>query len=185
MSFAARVRKQLNYPKMMSCAASLAYHGLLGQAEENTCLVLKNVDLTSVPSEHLAALATWVTSTCRVSIQKVKGIGLTSLLNSLRCGHLLITFQSLYREETLGLVQALESSVEGVQLESVTLDMETMVTYSGQGRCREVRLFRGYNEDYEMWRVNLKEPLKCWAMSRDWAVTAEKQHHLVIKREIK
>ena len=80
------MRKQLNYPKMMSCAASLAYHGLLGQPGrfETYSLTFEEVDLTSVPPDHWAALASWVRWSS-VSIIQVSGIGLTSFLSKVKC----------------------------------------------------------------------------------------------------
>ena len=109
---------------LTSCAASLAYHGLLGQAEKIRCLNISNIDLTSIPTEHLAALASWVPSSCDVSIYKTSGIGLASFLNSLKCHDLLwIRGVILGREETEALVQAMESSVKNVGLGSVTLHM--------------------------------------------------------------
>merc|ERR1740128_1520981 len=82
-SFSARVIYDLNWfnvnsvsPSLLPCAASMAYHGLLGQAEEAYNLGLVNVDLTSVPAEHLAALASWLTSKCHTFISGISGIGL-------------------------------------------------------------------------------------------------------------
>jgi len=194
--FAARLREELDilYPldslSLLTCAASLAYHGLLGQAdaEKDTRIGLVNVDLTSVPTEHLATLASWVNFSCDVSIYKVSGDGLTSFLNNLKCESLRISNQSLSREETQALVLAMESGVEVVTLRSVTLDMETLVTYNGQGRCGEMRLECDYNEDPEMRRVN--QGLQIWARrSRNWKVTVIEDtmllincSHLVIKR---
>jgi len=195
-SFAAGVRERLSLislligmdysdsPSLPTCAASLAYHELLGHAEEITCLGLANVDLTSVPTEHLTALASWVTFKCRVSIHKVSGIGLTSFLNNLKCESLLIDNQSLGREETQALVQAMESGVEMVELSMVTFEMETLVTYSGRGRCWNVRLYGDNDEDPEMWRVNIKEPYKIWAMSQDWEVIDDRGYQLVMKNEL-
>jgi len=149
--FAVRVREWLHALDSLSltiCAASLAYHGLLGQAEKITCLCISNIDLTSVPNEHLAALASWMTSSCDVSINKTStsGIGLTSFLNSLKCHDLWIHGDShgmiLGREETDALVQAMESSVKMVGLDSVTMDMKTLFMYNGEGRCCEVVLTR-------------------------------------------
>ena len=154
---------------MTACAASLAYHGLLGSAEETKYLELGDLDLTNIPSEHLAALASWVTSSCEVSIYNVTGIDMVSFLDSLQCQKLRIDYQNLWREETQALVQAMESRVEEVDLGSVTFDVETLVTYSGDGRCREVWLFVGDDEggkNLKLW--NLKERLKNWAMSKDW-----------------
>ena len=72
----------------------------------------------------------------------------------------------------------MESGVEIVNLVMVTCDMETLVTYSGRGRCGKVIL------DWypKLLRVNLKEPLKIWAMNRDWAVIVDNRSELVIKR---
>ena len=63
-SLAERARKGLeeeygksNLPEI-TCAASLAHHGLLGSVEE---MSLCDVDLTSVPAEHLASLFSSVT----------------------------------------------------------------------------------------------------------------------------
>ena len=63
-----RVRKGLMYyPRSLpeiTCAASLAQLGLLGSVRE---MLLLNVDLTSVPAENLASLASSVT-------QEVQGV---------------------------------------------------------------------------------------------------------------
>ena len=172
------------------CAASLAYHGLLGQAEKITCLCISNIDLTSVPNEHLAALASWMTSSCDVSINKTSltsGIGLTSFLNSLKCHDLWIHGDShgmiLGREETDALVQAMESSVKMVGLDSVTMDMKTLFMYNGEGRCCEVVLTRR-DDDPGVWRGNLKEPLKNWALIRDWAVIMDTSSMFQIKHKM-
>ena len=90
---------------LTSCAASLAYHGLLGQAEENTCLALKNVDLTSVPDEHLASLLSRVAT--NVYIHNISDCGLVTTLNFVKCKGLTLS-QSLGSEETRALVQAME-----------------------------------------------------------------------------
>ena len=172
---------RLNSASLTSCAASLAYHGLLGQAEEMLIVDLWNHDLTSVPTEHLAALASWMTL-CDVSINNVSGIDMKSFLNSLKCQDFGIFRHTLGREETEALVQAMESRVERVHLlELLTLEMETLVTYSGLGRCWEVNL-DCCDDDPEVWRVNLKEPLKNWALSRDWAVTTDNNFLLIIRR---
>ena len=100
-------------------AALLAYHGLLGSVGE---IHLQDVYLTSVPSEHLAALASCVTGD--VHIKNVKGCGLVSILNNLRCEHLIIRSQSLSSDDTDALIRATEteSRVKHVDLECLTLD---------------------------------------------------------------
>ena len=109
----------------MKCAASLAHHGLLGSVRD---LDLILVDLSPVPAQHLASLASCVTR--RLNIEKVSGCDLVSLLSSLKCGNLTIYDQSLGREETQALVQAMESRVEKVELgNEVTLDIDTLIEY--------------------------------------------------------
>ena len=186
--FAARVIKELdilsplNSLSVTACAASLAYHGLLGSAEESEYLVLEYVDLTNIPSEHLAALASWMPSLCDVSLNNVSGIDMESFLHSLKCQDFGIYKQTLGREETEALVQAMESRVERVQLQDlVTLEMETLVTYSGLGRWWGVTV-GCCDDDTELWRVNIKEPLKNWALSRDWTVTTDYNSLLTIRR---
>ena len=72
-------------------------------------------------------------------ISNVSGCDLVSLLTSLKCQELIIHRQTLGREETQALVRAMESDVERVRLNvEVTLDIEALTEYSGQGVCRRV-----------------------------------------------
>ena len=62
-------------------------------------------------------------------------------MTSLKCIDLTIISQSLGREETQALVQAMESGVEDLNLgKEVTVDIEALIQYSGQGVCSSVRL---------------------------------------------
>ena len=102
------------YPCRLSeitCAASLAHHRLLGSVN---VMRLHDVDLTSVPAEHLASLASCVTM--RVAIRNVSGCGLVTILDSVNCAQLVITDQSLGCEETQALLWAMESGVKKVVL---------------------------------------------------------------------
>ena len=176
MSLAKRVKKWLedeygsgcgSLPSTIPCAASLAHHGLLGSVEE---MRLPNVDLTSVPAEHLASLASSLT--WRVFIRNVSGCDLVTILDSVKSEVLDIRYQSLGREETQALVQAMESRVERLVLNSEsTLDLRFLSEYNGQGKCKEVRCF-----SYTMGRY--REQLRAWAMSRNWAVTRDKPSYL-------
>ena len=96
-------------------AALLAHHGLLGSVGE---IHLQDVYLNSVPSEHLAALASCVTGD--VHIKNVRGCGLVSILNNLRCEHLIIRSQSLSSDETDALIRATETEkrVKNLDLKS-------------------------------------------------------------------
>ena len=158
------LRELKNDDRELMCAASLAHHGLLKSLEE---LCLMDVDLSAVPAQHLASLASCVTS---LYIQNVSGCDLVSILTSLKCQELTITSQSLGREETQALVQAMESGVKKVTLsDGVTLDMEALAEYSGQGVCRQVELVRGDAA------ARYREELRKWARSKNWKVDVDRE----------
>jgi len=130
LSLVSLVKERLHRPGLteaeLKCAASLAQHGLLGSVD---VLVLYDVDLSPVPAEQLTALVSSVTRD--LCIGEVSGCDLTSLFSSLKCRGLSINSQSLDldREETLALVQAMESGVKEVLLsDGVELDMETLTS---------------------------------------------------------
>ena len=153
----------------LMCGASLAHHSLLGSLYS---LDLRNADLSPVPAQHLASLASCVTS--ELFINNVSGCDLVSLLSSLKCENMTITSQSLGREETQALVRAMESSVEWVTLyQWVTLDMETLAEYSGQGVCWVVDLH--YNT-----AARYRGELVTWARSRNWGVDADKDWQCIV-----
>ena len=83
-------------------AARLAYDGLLGSLS-GLSLTFFWVDLSSVPAAHLASLVSSVTST--VFIHRVDG-DLINILDNVKSKRMLISGQSLNKEETRALVQA-------------------------------------------------------------------------------
>ena len=115
---AQRVKRMLCYGSNLSvvipCAASLAQHGLLGSVKKG--MTLLDVDLTSVPYEHLAFLASSVGQNGHVHIQNVSGCGLVTILDSLKSRSLVIYRQSLGSEETQALVRAMESGCNDVNI---------------------------------------------------------------------
>ena len=142
------------------CGASLAHHGLLGSLE---IFELRGVDLSPFPAQHLASLTSCVTS--KLHIENIRGCDLVSILTSLKCKQLGIWRQSLGREETQALVQAMESGVEEVFLITrMTLDIEALAEYgySGQGKCRCVGIF-GVDDTKDRDR----EELRKWASSKN------------------
>ena len=107
-----------NSLSVITCAYSLAHHGLLSSMKD---MVLRDVDLTSVPAEHLASLASCVTRI--VYIENVSGCDLVTILDSVKSKELHISSQSL-------------DSVEYVWLYGdVTLDIRVLMEYSGQEKC--------------------------------------------------
>ena len=148
---------------LVKCGASLVSHGLLGSLN---MLRLYN-DLSQVPAQHLASLAACVTEW--LHIKNISGCDLVSALTSLRCHKVYIRSQSLDREETWALVQAMESGVERVLWGGVTLDIQAFIEYSGQGVCRNVEL-----QDDTMDRC--KDELVTWAGSRKWRIHVDEDY---------
>ena len=150
--------------RVLTCAASLAYYGLLGSVKN---MILNNVDLSQVPAQHMASLTSCVTGCLHFG--NLHNCDLVGLFKSLspKCTRLYIKNQSLGREETQALVQAMESRVELVMLwgES-SLDIEALAKYSGQGVCREVRL-----EDEAA--TGYREEMRTWTRSTNWRVAKQ------------
>ena len=144
----------------LMCGASLAHHGLLGSVKE---VVLLDVDLTSVPTEHLASLVSSVAE--YVSIKNILGGDLITILDSVKSKEVLsITRQSLGSDETRALVCAMESRVELVMLNhELTLDIKALMEYSGQGNCGGVWCYSDTAARY-------REQLRTWATGRNWEV---------------
>jgi len=146
-------------PSIITRAASLAHHGLLGSV---TVLHLCDDYPTSLPTEQLDSLVSSVTEW--VDIENVSGCDLVTILDSVKSKELDISRQSLGSEETQALVRAMESRVEEVELYEVTLDIRDLMKYNGQGKCREVRCYSDTADRY-------REQLRIWAKSRNWEVT--------------
>ena len=143
------------------CAASLTHYGLLNGM---VTMGMENVDLSSVPDEHLVSLTASVSRA--LFIENVSGCDLLSILTSLKCDQVIITNQSLGREETRALVQLME--MDGIwrglgilNLDEVTLDIEALVEYSGKGPCSQIRLNKATLNRYS-------EELRTWAKSKNW-----------------
>ena len=192
-SLARRVKRMARVPEI-TCAASLAYHGLLGSVEE---LRLGDWNLTSVPADHLTSLVSSVTGTVIIHrlgepIMKWKvcemggplvinkrmmtiSCDLVTILGNVKSEELLISKQILGSEETRALVQAMESRVERVFLNvNVDLDIMDLIEYSGQGKCWRVE----WNMDNAA--LYMKE-LSTWATSRNWKVTLD-YHSIIVEK---
>ena len=142
-------------------------------------MYLWDVDLASVPAEHLASLAACVTK--RVAIWNGSNTDLTSILDSSKGGVLDISNQSLSTEDTQAVVRAM-ANVEYVVLGlrgEVTLDISTLVTYDGRGKCKTVG-FRHLNR-----ALKYREEVQRWAQRISWTVTSDDNDNdiIIIKRE--
>ena len=152
------------YPRslpVITCAASLAHHGLLGSVKE---MRLRHVYLTSVPAKHLASLASSVTE--RVDIENVHHWNsLKTVLDNVKSKILWIRYQNLSCVwECEALVRAMESRVERVRLsEGVSLEIRDLIKYSGRGKCRRVECYINTAP-----RSSDQQELSIWAMSKNW-----------------
>ena len=139
-------------------AASLAHSELLVSIEAMT---LNKVDLGPVPTKHLAALASCVTT--EVTVWGAKNFNIISILDNIECEIFGIWCQTLSSEETRALVRAMETRVERVVLwNSIFLDITELTQYSGQGKCRELE-----NIDPNFGMRNERE-LKSWVKRMNW-----------------
>ena len=152
---------------MIKTAANLAHHGMLGSMN---WMNLYDVDLASVPAEHLASLASCVT--IGVGIYNVSNCDLISILDSVKCEQLNFDKQTLGSEETQALLRAMESNVKKVVLgisgitgirEEVILDITVVTQYSGKGKCWGVD-FHGYTAR------RYKEEVKTWVKRINWTL---------------
>ena len=147
----------------VTCAASLAHKGMLGTVKH---LRLDDINLLSVPAQHLASLVSSVTLT--LDVAEVRG-DLVTILDNVRSEELYIVKQSLGTEETEALVRAMETRVEAVELGDLTLEMETLTKYSGHGKCNKV-MSDGESDFYDFLGAKYREELRSWATSKGWYV---------------
>ena len=139
----------------LTLVASMAEHGLLGFLDS---MVLKDLDLSTIPTDQLAPLFSSVTR--RVDFWNISGRG--PFMDILKCDVVGVFGQSLGTEETRALVRAMETRVRMVTLGGcVTLDTEALLQYSGQGRCG--KLAWSYQTEAE-------KELRSWAFRRKWTV---------------
>ena len=140
-SLAARVKDNLTTPdtlpnlELIRCAANLAHRGLLDDVNSLLLCDKWNVgDLSTVPTKHLASLASRVKGI--VHIDEVTGCDLVTIFDSLNCQELSITSQRLGREETKALWRAMKTSrVQKVSLYDVDeLDVEALPEFPELGR---------------------------------------------------
>ena len=145
-------------------AACLHHHGILiGSVDFMKLDEDVDVDLASVPAEHLASLASCVTND--LIINNVSNCDLVSILDSVKCKGLKINRQTLSCEETQALVRAMESGVEVVVLGlggEVSLDFRALTQYSGQGKCERLVCYADTADTYS------REEVRSWAEKNNW-----------------
>ena len=84
------------------------------------------------------------------------------MLSSFQCRGITISNTSLSTADTQQLVAAMDTRVKWVTLcGSVTLDMETLAQYDGEGECDKVTLWMDTTERY-------RDQVKAWAENMGW-----------------
>ena len=132
----------------IATAASLANHGVLGSV---VSVNLKNVDLASVPAEHLASLASCVKYT--LHIINVRTITLVNILDNIKLDILIIKKQRLGSGETRAVVRAMESG--------------------GHGKCERVGC---YGDTADIYR----EEVRTWGQRINWSLRYETMNQIQI-----
>ena len=159
---------------LVSCLASFIHHGYITEMQR---MRLVNIDLSEVA--HASALAD---VTARdVWIQNVTG-NIAPVISRIKCRVLSLTEMMLGTDDTAALVQGMQTAVEVVELgdvlplDTVELDMNTLVTYDGRGHCREVGCWGETGERYG-------NQLAIWGETMGWGVRKYAFDDVVIARE--
>ena len=153
-------------------AALLAWEGRLTSVE---WIYIDNINITDIPQdqmENLTSIVTW-----RVGINNMShAIQLCSILASVQCTLLWLENMELSEEETQALVTTMRDRVKCVMLYNVTLYIEELTLYDGQGHCRELCVGRDTRDRYG-------DRLRLWAENKGWTVTWDSDLWLVMERK--
>ena len=125
-------------------------------------LVLKDVDLASVPAQHLASLASCVKF--KLQIINVRTTNLVNILDNIKCEDMVIKRLSLGSEESLAMVRAMESTLKIVELHNgVNLHITTLTQYSGHGKCERLGCYGDTGDRY-------REEVRSWGQRIKWSL---------------
>ena len=153
-------------------AALLAWEGFLTSVE---FLRMENISIRDISREKMKKLASIVTDTVRINdLTHTDQLG--SILVSANCPNLRLGYDMELSElETRALVSAMRVRLQKVDLEDVTLDIEELTKYDGQGICK-VLVFAG-----DEMRTRHEDRLRRWAADIGWTVNGYCDS-LVVKR---
>ena len=152
-------------------AASLSKHGYLTRVER---MILSNINLASVP--HAACLGD-IRVDDKVWIDNVQG-DIGSIVGKIKCNWLWIDNMQLSVGDTQALVAGMAAGVGEVTLGSdgsVEVDMETLASYDGRGRCREMWCWKETGRRY-------RAQVRRWAGRIGWKVTRDDNRYIEIER---
>ena len=112
------------------------------------CMRIVDRSIRDIPWGHMEKLASIVTE--KVTISNMTHTDqLSSILASVKCTRLSLVNMELSNTETRALVTAMRDRVETVVLYNVTLDMEELARYNGQGNCSELEVWEWAQADWE------------------------------------
>ena len=143
----------------VSSVATFIFYGYITEVKS---MWLRNIDLSEVV--HASSLAD-VTVADSVQIINVSG-NIAPIISRITCPVLHTSRMRLSTEDTAALVQGMQTNVEKVQLGldgPVELDMNTLLTYDGQGHCGQVWCYDETRERYG-------DQLATWGESMGWSV---------------
>ena len=127
---------------------------------------IKAINITDIPKDQMEKLTSIVTQ--RVDIDYMAHADqLGSTLSSATCSDLWLNNMELTETETQALVTAMRDRVQRVRLGyNVTLDIEELTKYDGQGRCSHIQVHGDTRNMY-------KKRLKRWTAFKRWKVTED------------
>ena len=158
---------------MFRLAVNLAWEGHLPSVKK---MKLWYRDLTTeIPCVKIGKLASIVTD--EVMIYRIDPASLDIVLESVRCSMLGLVDLTLTEPQTRALVTALSERLERLTLSlDLNVDIETLCQYDGQGRCRELWVWRDTRRIY-------RERLRRWGAEVGWAVTRDDNDWFIIERK--
>ena len=144
---------------MLKTVAMLSWESYL------TCtgkLLIQDINITDIPSDQMEKLTSIVKH--QFKIDKMTHTNqLGNILASVKCERLVLKYMELSERESRALVKAMRDRVKAVMLESVTLDVEELRKYDGQGSCKKLQLYGDM-----MYRYG--ERIRSWVQDMGWTL---------------
>ena len=133
-------------------------------------------NISEIPSDQLAKLSSVVTDTVDID-NMAPSTQLGPIMASVQSKVLVLRNMSLSDENTRALVTAMRARVQEVTLFSgVTLNLELLAAYDGQGKCTWLEVGADTKTRYQA-------RLRRWARDKKWAVTHDSYVSLVMQRK--
>ena len=153
----------------ITTAALLASEGHLTSVEK---MLIEDISIIDIPRNHLEKLSMIVTEQVDIDgINHAEQLG--SILSCIKVPYLWLGNMELSEAETRALVTAMRDRLKTVVLSDVTLDMEELTKYNGQGHC-------GWLCVEDDTKTRYGERLREWAADQGWTVT-ERDNSLMME----